>query len=90
MFSPGASSLQVLDVADLVAAIDRDRRRQPGVEELALVVADDDHGIRRHLVELPAERVERARGTCTKRSRRFSDRDLAAQSPARAPAAATR
>ena len=47
----GRVFVQVLDVADLAAAIDGDRRRQAGVEELALVVADDDDRVGRHVVE---------------------------------------
>ncbi len=55
----GRILVEVLHVADLAAAVDRDRRRQPRVEELTLVVAEDDHGIGRDLVELLAERLER-------------------------------
>ena len=60
MFRPGCVLVQVLHVADLAAAVDGDRRRQPGVEELALIVAEDDHRVRRDLVELRA-RAPRAR-----------------------------
>jgi hypothetical protein len=51
--------VEVLHVADRAAAIHRDRGREPGVEELTLVVAEDHHRIRANLVELPPQRLER-------------------------------
>ena len=52
----GLVLVQVLDVSNLAAAIHRDRGRQARVEELALIVAEDDDGIRGDLVEFLPER----------------------------------
>ncbi len=54
----GGIFVQMLHVADLAAAIHGDRRRQARVEELPLIVADDDHGIRGDLVEFLPQRFE--------------------------------
>src|SRR5215469_14261561 len=51
--------VQMLNVADLRSAIDRDGGRQALVEKLALIVADNDHGVRIHLLEFPPERFHR-------------------------------
>jgi hypothetical protein len=55
----GRILVQVLHVADRLAAVHGDRGRQAGIEELALIVADDHDSVRRDLVELPAQRLER-------------------------------
>ncbi len=56
---PGRVFIQMLDVADRLAAIDGNRRRQARIEELALIVADDDNGVRGDLVELVSKGFER-------------------------------
>ena len=44
--------MQVLDVVNLLAAINRDSRRQVFVEEFALIVADNDQGASRVILSL--------------------------------------
>ena len=56
---PRCVFVQMLDVADRFAAIDGNRRRQARVEEFALIVADDDDGVRSDLVELVSKGFER-------------------------------
>src|SRR5581483_5138335 len=52
--------VQVLHVLDLPAAVYRDRRREPLIEKFALIVADDNHGLRRGLLEFLPERLHGA------------------------------
>src|SRR5437868_7586960 len=49
----------MLHVMDLGATVDGDRRRQPRIEELALVVAEDHDRLRLDRFKLLAELIER-------------------------------